>query len=76
MLYKLRMQFYVEAPIILNRIKKTLLKSVFSFYLGARLYFNLNRISLLTSSLQLYYYLFLSNLFYLLIYHLFRFSAY
>ena len=25
--------------------KKTLLKSVFSFYLGARLYFNLNRIS-------------------------------
>lgn len=48
MFYKLRMQFYVEAPIILNtvnRIKKTLLKSVFSFYLGARLYFNLNRIS-------------------------------
>ena len=45
MLYKLMMLFYVEAPIILNRIKKTLLKSVFSFYLGARLYFNLNRIS-------------------------------
>ena len=45
MLYKLRMLFYVEAPIILNRIKKTLLKSVFSFYLGVRLYFNLNRIS-------------------------------
>ena len=78
MLYKLRMQFYVEAPIILNRIKKPYWKVSSAFisvpdYILIWIEFLL---TLLTSSLQLYYYLFLSNLFYLLIYHLFRFSAY
>ena len=45
MLYKLRMQFYVEAPIILNRIKKPYWKVSSAFISVPDYIFNLNRIS-------------------------------